>query len=89
MPRYYSIYIANRGRLGLQWSLAYATALDAQRHGQRLLDAGNATMCAVVSVDGERVQISRIKPESARKVCGHYEDMLGLVARWGRMGPPN
>lgn len=83
--KYYSVYIANTGRKGLRWSDPCATIADATTHGKKLLDCGQATMTAVITIRDDGTQeVGRIKPESIRKIIGHWEEFIALAEKLGK-----
>lgn len=76
--RYYAVSVANSGRVSLRWSPPFASAKEAIAHGRAKVEAGDATLAAVVraGAKGREVLAESIWPQTARRIVGHWLEMV-------------
>lgn len=81
MIRYYCVHVSMRGRVSLRWSAPQRRPTDAAKIGQEKIAAGEASASFVVQADGQEreVLVSYTRPEAAKKLIEHYEDLLDAI----------
>lgn len=84
MPLYYPLWIAVGGHNVIRRGPDGATPADAARVIKEKIAGGYASMGLVIKVDDagrHEIMSSSIYPGPAKRIIGHYEDMLAALDR--------